>query len=149
VKQEKLTNVLFLMLDPRFKSLHLTFSFVGLKECVSILYEYDRKTFYPMLLKCDHHLHPMTKFVECVNQTTHENCSLDIFQHTASTSQSTKKLVTRELLIFRHYQVDAKNTKCPPQWWGKHEVMFLIVCFLACEILGIVRSQVETDFFFL
>jgi hypothetical protein len=103
VKQEKFTNMLFLMLDPRFKSFHLIFSFVGLEECVSILDEYDRKTLYPMLLKCYHHLHPMTKFVGCVNQITHEDCSRDIFQHIASTSQSTKKLVTRKLLIFRHY----------------------------------------------
>jgi hypothetical protein len=43
MKQEKLTNMLSLMLDPRFKSLHLIFSFVGLEECVSILDEYDRK----------------------------------------------------------------------------------------------------------
>jgi hypothetical protein len=91
VKQEKFTNMLYLMLDPRFRSLHLIFSFVGLEECVSIRDEYDRKTLYPMLLKCYHHLHSMTKFVGCVNQTIHEDYSLDIFQHTTSTSQSTKK----------------------------------------------------------
>jgi len=103
VKQEKLTNMLSLMLDPRFKNLHLVSSFVGLEGCVSILDEYDRKTLYPMLLKCYHHLHPVTKIVGCVNQTTHEDCSLGIFQQIAFTSQSTKELVIRELLIFRHY----------------------------------------------
>jgi len=51
---------MFLMLDPRFKSFHLVSSFVGQEEGVSIMDEYDKKTLYPMLLKCYHHLHPMT-----------------------------------------------------------------------------------------
>ncbi len=132
VKHEKLTNMLSLMLDPRFKSLHLVSSFVGLEKCVSFLDEYDKKTLYLMLLKCYYHVHPMTKFVGCVNQTTHEDCSLYNFQQTTSTSQSTKEIVVRELLIFKHYQRDPKDVKCPLQWWGKHEVMFLIIVFLAC-----------------
>ncbi len=149
MKQEKLTNMLSLMLDPRFKSFHLVSSFIGLEDCVNILDEYDRKTLYPMLLKCYHHLHPMTKFVGCVNKKTHEDCNLDIFRQTAFTSQSTNELVIRELLILKHYQRDPKDIKCPVQWWGKHEVMFLIVGYFACEILDIVRSQIEIDFFFL
>ncbi len=36
------------------------------------------------------------------------------------------------------------------QWWGKHESMLSIVEFFACQIQGIVRSQIETKrtFFF-
>jgi hypothetical protein len=41
--------------------------------------------------------------------------------------------------------VDPKDIKCPLQWWGKHEAMFPIVGFLACQVLGIVRSQIETE----
>jgi hypothetical protein len=48
------------MLDLRFKSLHLISSFVGRKEGVSIVDEYDKTTLYPMFVKCYHHLHPMT-----------------------------------------------------------------------------------------
>jgi hypothetical protein len=66
---------------------------------------------------------------------------LDIFQQTASTSGPSKELVTKQLLIFKHYQVDPKDIKCPLQWWGKNEAMFPIVGFLACQILGIVGSQ--------
>jgi hypothetical protein len=33
-----------------------------------------------MLLKCYHHWHPMTFFVECVDRTSDEDFSLDIFQ---------------------------------------------------------------------
>jgi hypothetical protein len=59
-----------------------------------------------------------------------------------------KELVTKELLIFRCYEVDPKDIKCPLQWCGKHEAMFPTVDFLACQILGIVGTQIETKIFF-
>jgi hypothetical protein len=52
--------MLSLMLDPRFKSLCLIFSFIGYGEGVNIVEEYDIQSLYRMLLKCYHHLHPMT-----------------------------------------------------------------------------------------
>jgi hypothetical protein len=58
----------------------------------------------------------MKKSIGCVDQIGDENCSLDIFQQIASTSEPSKELVTKELLIFRRYQVDPKNIKCPLQW---------------------------------
>ncbi len=102
--------------------------------------EYDRRTSYPMFLKWYHHLHPMIEFVGCVDQTCDEDLNLDIFQWTTSTSEPSKELVTKELLIFRNYQVDPKDIKCPLRWWGKHESMFLTISFLACQILGIAGS---------
>jgi hypothetical protein len=71
----------------------------------------------------------MTKYVGCVDQITNEDYSLDIFQQIASTSEPTKELVTKELLIFRHYQMDPKNMKCLLQWWGKYEAMFPTIGF--------------------
>jgi hypothetical protein len=121
--------MLSLMLDPRFKSLHLIFSFIGREEGISIVDEYDKRTLYPMLLKCYHHLHPMTKFVECVDEIGDEDSSLDIFQQIACTSEPLKELVIRELLIFKCYQMDPKDIKCHLQWWERHEVMFPIVGF--------------------
>jgi hypothetical protein len=81
---------MFLMLDLRFKNLHLVSSFVGQEEGVSIVDEYDNKTLYPMLLKCYHHLHPMPKSIGCVDQIGDEDFSLDIFQQPTSTSQPSK-----------------------------------------------------------
>jgi hypothetical protein len=49
------------------------------------------------------------------------------------------------LFIFRHYQVDVKNIKCPLQWWEKYENMFLTIGFYARQILKIVRSQIEIE----
>ncbi len=78
--------------------------------------EYDRRTLYPLILKCYHHLHPMTKYVGCVDQIIDEDYSLDIFQQIASTSEPAKKFVAEELLIFKHYQMDPKDIKFFFQW---------------------------------
>jgi hypothetical protein len=69
---------------------------------------------------------------------------LDIFV-TTSISDPTMKLVNRELLIYKCYQVDVNNIKCPLQWWEKHENMFPTIGFCARQIWGIVRFQNETE----
>jgi hypothetical protein len=62
-----------------------------------------------MLVKCHEHLHPL---VRLDRTSTNQN----IFERTASTSEPAKELVKRELLVFRRYQLDVKNIKCPLQW---------------------------------
>jgi hypothetical protein len=49
------------MLDPRFKSLCIVSSFVGRDQGVALVEEYDRKSLYPMFVKCHEHLHPLVK----------------------------------------------------------------------------------------
>jgi hypothetical protein len=72
-----------------------------------------------------------------VDQGIDENYILDIFEMTSSTNEPTKSsLITRELLIFKQYQVDVKDIKCPFQWWEKHETMFHIVGFLDHNLGG-------------
>jgi hypothetical protein len=73
---------------------------------------------------------------------------LDIFEQTISTSEPTKELIKRELLIFKRYQLDVKNIKCPLQWRQKHETMFSTIRFLAQQIFGIVGSQIEIEMIF-
>jgi hypothetical protein len=50
------------------------------------------------------------------NQNVDEDCSLDIFEIITSISDPTNELVNRELLIFKKFQINAKNIKCPFQW---------------------------------
>jgi hypothetical protein len=52
---KKVHNMIFLMLDPRFKSLHIISSFVEREQGVALVEEYDRKPLYPMLVKCHEH----------------------------------------------------------------------------------------------
>ncbi len=101
------------MLDPRFKSLCFVFSFIEREQGVAIVEEYDRKSLYPMLLKCHHHLHPLAESESVfVNIGVDEDCSLDVFEQIANTSEPMKKLVNKDLLIFTQYQVDMKKIKC-------------------------------------
>jgi hypothetical protein len=41
----KAHNMIFLMLDPRFKSLHIIFSFVGREQGVARVEKYDKINF--------------------------------------------------------------------------------------------------------
>jgi hypothetical protein len=61
----------------------------------------------------------------------YHDCSLDIFEQTISTNEPIEKLVKRELLIFRKYQLDVKDIKCLFQWWQKHETMFFYSCIFS------------------
>jgi hypothetical protein len=67
---------------------------------------------------------------------------------TFSTSEPRMDLINKELLIFRHYQVDVKNIKCPLQWWEKHENMFPTIGLCARKFLRIVGFQIETKIIF-
>jgi hypothetical protein len=41
--------------------------------------------------------------------------------------------------------VDAKNIKCPLEWWKKQKFVFPIVGFLVKQILRIIGFQIETE----
>jgi hypothetical protein len=102
------------MLDFKFRNLQPISSFTSYEEKVNIVEEYHRRSLYLMFLKCYHYLHPMTKF-ECANQITNASSNLDILKQTPSTNELATKLVTKELLIFKCYQVDLKEIKCSLQ----------------------------------
>jgi hypothetical protein len=78
-ENRKAHNMISLMLDPWFKSLHIVSSFVGREQGVTLVEEYDRKSLYPMLVKCHEHLHPLVRLDRnCVDQDIFEqDCSLD------------------------------------------------------------------------
>jgi hypothetical protein len=99
-----------------------------------------------MFLKCYYHLHPMIEYEGgVVDERVEKDMSLCIFEMTTNASEPTTRLVNKELLIFRHYQVDVKNIKYPLQWCEKHERMFPIVGFCVNRMIGIVGSQIEIE----
>ncbi len=88
-----------LMLDSRFKRLCLISSFIGHEQNIFILEEYNKKSLYPMLVKCYHHLHPLASNGSAsTKERVNEDCSLNAFEITISTSEPTKELDNRELL---------------------------------------------------
>jgi hypothetical protein len=80
-ENKKVHNMISLMLDPRFKSLHIISSFVGKEQGVALVEEYDRKTLHPMLVKCRDHMHPLVRLNRnCTNQDIFEqDYNLGIF----------------------------------------------------------------------
>jgi hypothetical protein len=53
--ERKAHNMWTLMLDPRFKSLKLIYSFINHEHMVAIIEWYDRVSLFPMFLKPHHH----------------------------------------------------------------------------------------------
>jgi hypothetical protein len=51
--------------------------------------------------------------VGCVDQVIEKNCSLDIFEQTTNINELMKEFMDRELHIFKRYQVDINDIKCP------------------------------------
>jgi hypothetical protein len=137
--------MLTLMLYPRFKSLKLIFSFVGHEHEMSIDQKYDRKSLFPMLLKFYYHLHPLFEVESSYVYKIDEYNNLDSFEMVLNINQLAKELVNRKLLIFYIYYVNAKDIKCPLEWWRKHETMFPTIDFVSKQMLGNVSSQIETN----
>jgi len=50
-------------------------------------------------------------------------------------NELTKEVVNKELLIFKRFQVDVKDIKCPLEWWVKHEFYFQFYHFLFIRFL--------------
>jgi hypothetical protein len=67
-ENRKAHNMISLMLDPRFKSLHIISSFVGREQGIALVEKYDRKSLFPMLVKCHEHLYPLVRLYEFANE---------------------------------------------------------------------------------
>jgi hypothetical protein len=91
-----------LALDSTFKKLHLVSSFIVLEQGKAIVEKYDKKTLYPMLLKCQHHLHPLFRNA-IVDKGVDEDYNLDIFKMTSNTNELVKGLVDKGFLIFKWF----------------------------------------------
>jgi hypothetical protein len=59
--KRKAHNIISWMLNPRYKSLHMVFSFVGKEQGVALVEEYDRKSLYLIFVKCHKHLHHLVR----------------------------------------------------------------------------------------
>jgi hypothetical protein len=56
----------------------------------AIIEEYDKKSLFPMLLKCHYHLHLLAEFERgVVDQRVEEDNNLDIFEMIVNTSELT------------------------------------------------------------
>jgi hypothetical protein len=137
----KTHNMSSLMLNPGFESLCLLIlSCIG-HESVLIVKEYDKRSLYPMFIKCHNHFnHVLITKVGWANQIVEENYNLDIFQQIGQHPKLVKELMNKKLQIFKRYQVGIKDIKCFFNGGRSTKSLFLIVH----QILSIFRSQIET-----
>ncbi len=107
--------MLSLMLDPsKFKTHCLMSSLISCEQGKAIVEEYDKRLLFPMLFKCHYHLHPFAKSKRgVIDQRDAKDNNLDMFKMTTNTRVLTTKLINRQLLIFKRYQVNVKDIKCP------------------------------------
>ncbi len=63
-------------------------------------------------------------YIMFVNQDANKDCGLDIFQMTSNSANTTKGIVTKELLDLKRFHVDVKDMKNLLQRWEKHESKF-------------------------
>jgi hypothetical protein len=84
-------NILTLVLNPRFKSLNLTSSFIGHEYGVVIVEEHDKKSMFLMFLKSYHHLHLLYRVESSFVHKIDEDNSLDIFEMVANILKITKE----------------------------------------------------------
>ncbi len=83
-----------------------------------------------MLFKSYHHLHPLFEVQSPFVRRIDEVNNFNNFEMVANTSDLTKELVNRKLLIFKKYLLDAKDIKCLLKWWKKYETMLSTIGFL-------------------
>ncbi len=67
---------------------------------MSIAKKYNRKSLFPMLLESYHHLHPLFEVERPFVHRIDEVDNFNIFEIVTNTSNLTKELVNRRLLIF-------------------------------------------------
>jgi hypothetical protein len=136
-----------LMLDPRFlSSILISNSFIGRELGLAMAKKFDGKSLYPvLLLKSYHHLHPLSKIESSFVNKSNEDNSLDIFEMVISTDDLTKEPINQKLIIFRRFQVNAKDIKCPLEWWKNMNLCPNYWFFFSKQILGIIGSQIEIE----
>jgi hypothetical protein len=107
------------------------FSLQHKKEVVGVL-----DFFLSFLKKYDEKSPIICFFYGVVDQRVEKDSNLDIFEMIVGTSEPTTKLINRELLIFKHYQVDVKDMKCPLQWWENMKACFLELASMLDKFQG-------------
>jgi len=59
--KRKTHNMISLMQDLKYKTLLYSILICSKEEGIIFIEEYDRKSLYPMLVKCHEHLHPLVR----------------------------------------------------------------------------------------
>ena len=95
--REKAHNMLALMLDPRYKGLHMTIDYVGREKAMHVVAQYDQLVLVPLLMKVSKLLNPS---LENNLAPTLEDTTESPFGHTSSTEEGNEGMLILELILF-------------------------------------------------
>jgi len=101
-------NMLVLLLDSKYKNMHLVTTYLGHENVVTLVVDYDEKSSFLLLLEAFKGLMP-SKSTCLHNEFTSFVVFHDIFQQTNTSANSYKDIVIRELDRFCHYHIDGKT----------------------------------------
>jgi len=137
----KAHNMLAIMLDPRFKNMKIIWDFVGDSLALQVVAEYDVKIVYPLLVQAYFHLDLVKVVVESIVVEDDDN----FFGQNIYNDDAIMSTVRNELHLFHRLSVGPVEIENLLLWWANHVMQFSHVYFLACQVLGIVGSQIETE----
>ena len=125
---EKAHNMLSLMLDPRYKGLHVINDYVGHEKAMHIVAEYNQLAFVPLLVNVSWLLNPS---LENTLAPTLEATTDSLFGHTSSTEEASEGMLKSELILFRKLFVHVDKNIAPLVWWrDKKSLDFRMYHFL-------------------
>jgi hypothetical protein len=120
-------------------------NYVGWGNTICLASEYDVRGVIPLLMVCFHQLNLIVQ--ECNIDGPNEELNeedTNIFGDGVFIEKSSRAFVTRELSLFRRFPTLQAACNDLLAWWHINEGQFPNVAFLAKQILGIPRSQIET-----
>ncbi len=116
-EKKKCHNMLALMFDPRSKSMHLVIMFLGHENTSIIVAKYDENLLLPLLMEANKLLvlDRVEKKIDLHSQVDFEG----LFHTTTTTTtlDTYMDIISKELVGFERFPIDAKSCKCVLSWW--------------------------------
>ncbi len=134
-----------IMMDSRFKPLHIVENLVGCRNAIWLAYEYDVKIAVPFFMVCSYWLNTIAITSIAAIDITRPKLEKNMFGVGVLIEESSWALVIRELSLFRRLSIISSACANPLVWWQMHEGQFPNVAFLAKQILGVLGSKIETE----
>ncbi len=138
--------MLVLMLDPCFKNMQLVTMYLGQENVVALVAEYDDEIILRLLIKV-RKLLVLSNGAKFENLVTQVNSKNLVFT-TIMNVNTYRDLVSRKLIGYHQYFVDADNYKCALSWWRKQKNKFPTIALVAQHIFDILTSQIDIKHFF-
>ncbi len=138
-----------MLIDLSFKNMRLVTMFLGCENVANIVVKYDQRLLLHLLAKTTKllmHVDVKKNLKICNFKATLKG----FVNHINKCKQSNihRDLLSRKLVGFYWYLVDAKNCKCALYWWHKKQNKFPIVAILVQHILGIPINQIKIECIF-